>query len=287
LRSQELKTSILRIARKGEFYGYEMHKKLELKNISIGIGRLYSILTEMKDEGLLKDRWEKSQSGPKRRVYRTARKGEVARDKILGEAIKTVHEFYTEYLLNLPPELSVFNTITDLISNKLPKNANMAYVATRFSGPVKKLMGNLQDKLPEGNLYAIHPRDIKVDLGLADISIVGGSFEDIPMKDNYLHLLIVTGNIKSDCLDSCLGEWQRVINGGGTLAIISPTALLAKYEDPLGIGEFIEQREHTYGDSKDSLDVEILTNELKKYFEKVDVKQVVHITLLRGRNPIK
>ncbi|TFH07824.1 MAG: PadR family transcriptional regulator [Candidatus Thorarchaeota archaeon] len=285
MRTPELKTAILRMAGKGEFYGYEIHKKLEERKIKIGIGRLYSILSDMKNEGFLKDRWEESQSGPKRRVYRISKKGNIARDEILGEAIKTVHEFYTEYLFSLPSELSVFNMISDLLVEKLPINANVAYAASRFSGPMRKIMESLQDKFPDGNLYAIHPREKNVQLGMDSVSVVDGTFEDIPMKDDYLNLLVVTGNIPSDCLDVCLREWQRVLGVNGRLAIITTTALLSKYVDPLDIGEFIEQREHPRLDSEDLLDLEILSNEVKKYFAHVDVVKVVHITVIRGFNP--
>ena len=148
-----------------------------------------------------------------------------------------------------------------------------------------KIMESLQGKFPEGNLYAIHPREKNVQLGMDAVSIVDGTFEDIPMKDDYLDLLVVTGNIRSDCLDACLREWQRVLGVGGRLAIITPTALLAKYEDPLDIGEFIEQREHPRLDSENLLDFEILSNEVKKYFENVDIDKVIHITVIRGSNP--
>lgn len=269
---------------KGEFYGYEIHRKLEQRKIKIGIGRLYSILGEMKNEGFLKDRWQKSKSGPRRRVYRIAKKGNIARDEILGEAIKTVHEFYMEYLFSLPPELSVFNMVSDLLVEKLPKDANVAYAASRFSGPVMKIMESLQERFPDGNLYAIHPREANVQLGMDSVSLVDGTFEDIPMKDDYLDLLVVTGNIRSDCLDVCLKEWQRVLGVNGRLAIITPTALLSKYTNPLDIGEFIEQREHPRLDSEDLLDFEILSNEMKKYFNSVDVDKVVHITVIRGNN---
>ena len=273
------------MAGKGEFYGYEIHKRLEQRKIKIGIGRLYSILGDMKNEGFLKDRWEKSQSGPRRRVYRISKKGTIARDEILGEAIKTVHEFYIEYLFSLPSELSVFNMVSDLLVEKLPNKANVAYAASRFSGPVMKIMETLQEKFPDGSLYAIHPRDKNFQLGMDAVSVVDGTFEDIPMKDDYLDLLVVTGNIRSDCLDVCLREWQRVLGIDGRLAIITPTALLAKYEDPLDIGEFIEQREHPRLESESHLDFEILSNEMKKYFEYVDVDKVVHITVIRGSNP--
>ncbi len=284
MRTPELKTVILRMVGKGEFYGYEIHRKLEQRKIKIGIGRLYSILGEMKNEGFLKDRWQKSKSGPRRRVYRIAKKGNIARDEILGEAIKTVHEFYMEYLFSLPPELSVFNMVSDLLVEKLPKDANVAYAASRFSGPVMKIMESLQERFPDGNLYAIHPREANVQLGMDSVSLVDGTFEDIPMKDDYLDLLVVTGNIRSDCLDVCLKEWQRVLGVNGRLAIITPTALLSKYTNPLDIGEFIEQREHPRLDSEDLLDFEILSNEMKKYFNSVDVDKVVHITVIRGNN---
>ena len=284
MRTPELKTVILRMAGKSEFYGYEIHKKLEQRKIKIGIGRLYSILSDMKNEGFLKDRWEESQSGPRRRVYRIAKKGNIARDEILVEAIKTVHEFYMEYLFSLPTELSVFNMVSDLLAENLPKSANVAYAASRFSGPVRKIMESLQGKFSDGNLYAIHPREKSVQLGLDLVSLVDGTLENIPMKDDYLDLLIVTGNIRSDCLDACFREWQRVLGVNGRLAIITPTALLSKYDDPLDIGEFIEQREHPRLNSDDHIDSEILSNEMKKYFDHVDVDKVVHITIIRGSN---
>ncbi|MDH4214947.1 MAG: PadR family transcriptional regulator [Candidatus Thorarchaeota archaeon] len=286
MRTIELKTVILKIAGKDEFYGYEIHKKLQQRKIEVGIGRLYSVLSEMKDDGFLKDRWEKSQSGPKRRIYRISKKGEMKRDEILGEAIKTVHEFYTEYLNNLPPELSVFNFVSKMLAENLPKNANMAYAATRFSEPVKKIMSSLANELPMGQLYAIHERENRVDLGISAVTPVDGTFEDIPMKDKYLDLLMVSGNIKKDCLDSCLREWQRVISKSGILAILSPTALLTIYRDPLGIEEFIEQREHPRPESEDSLDISFLRGEIEKYFERVEVNEIVHITVIRGFNPL-
>ncbi|MHA2005423.1 MAG: helix-turn-helix transcriptional regulator [Candidatus Thorarchaeota archaeon] len=44
-----------------EFYGYEIHQELAEKDINVGIGRLYSILGEMKSDGLI---WSQAQSLP-------------------------------------------------------------------------------------------------------------------------------------------------------------------------------------------------------------------------------
>ncbi|MHA1949670.1 MAG: PadR family transcriptional regulator [Candidatus Thorarchaeota archaeon] len=287
MRASELKTSVLRMGGKEEFYGYEIHKKLEENKIVIGIGRLYAILSEMKKDGLLKDRWEKSKSGPKRRVYQTTKKGRTARNAILIEAIKTVHEFYTEYLYSLPPKHSVFNIVSRMVVESLPKNPNMAYVSDRFTGPIKKLMERLQERVSKGNLYAIHRKGKSPDLGMIDVSKVAGSIDDIPMKDDFLDLLLVSGGESHEKLESNLVEWRRVTKKTGTVVMVTPTALLAKYKDPLDIGDFIEQREHPRLDQEDNLDTEIVTKKMLKYFEVVEVDKVIHITVIRGINPRK
>jgi DNA-binding PadR family transcriptional regulator len=181
MRTPELKATILKIAGKGEFYGYEIHKELELRKIKIGIGRLYSVLAKMNTEGLLKDRWEKSQSGPRRRVYSVGKEGRKEREKILLEAIRTVHEFYTEYLLNLPPEHSAFNLISGILTKGLPKASNIGYAAAKFSGPQRKIIDSLRKDMPEGKMYAICPQPKELDLAINDVLIIEGSFEDLPM----------------------------------------------------------------------------------------------------------
>lgn len=285
MRTPELKTMILRMTGKGEFYGYEMHKNLEQRNINLGIGRLYSVLAEMKKEGLLKDRWVKSKSGPKRRVYKIGKKGIKEREKILMEAIRTVHEFYTEYLVSLPPENSVFSIVSGILTKDLSKGSNIGYVATRFSGPLRRILNQLRKEIPDGKKYAISHQAKELDLGFEDVFIVEGTLNDIPVKDNHLDLLVVTGNISSDCLTECLSEWQRVLMKDGTLAIVTPTATITSYEDPVGIGEFIEQREHPLLDGEDALNSKTLQDEMRKYFENTEERNVVHITILLGLKP--
>jgi DNA-binding PadR family transcriptional regulator len=282
MRTPELKNTILRMTGKSEFYGYEIHKQLEQRNIKIGIGRLYSVLAEMKDEGLLKDRWEKSQSGPKRRIYQIGRKGFKERENILMEAIRTVHDFYTEYLIDLPPENSVFNIISNILTKGLSKKSNIGYAASRFSGPIRSIISQLRNNVQDGSVYVIADKTNRLDLGIEGVLVVEGTFEDLPMKDKFLDLLIVTGNIKSDCLARCLSEWRRVLSDDGILAIVAPTATISIFKDPLEIGEFIEQREHPRLESDDSLSSEIIQSEMTRFFKRVEEKRVVHITLLLG-----
>jgi DNA-binding PadR family transcriptional regulator len=286
MRTPQLKTAILKLAGKREFYGYEMHKELEQRKIRIGIGRLYSTLSEMKEEGLLKDRWEKSQSGPERRIYSIDKKGESEREKILMEAIRTVHEFYTEYLQSLPPDSSAFKVVSGFLTRGISENGNVAYVANRFSGPLRSIITQIREDIPGRKIFAVSVQTKPTDLGLEEVFTIEGTFDDIPMKNDYLDLLVITGNIDSECLERRLLEWKRVLSKNGTLAIVTPTATITTYQDPLGIGEFIEQREHPRINGEAGLDSELLLAEMKRHFESVDEQKVVHISILLGVNPV-
>jgi PadR family transcriptional regulator PadR len=286
MRTPELKKTILKMAGINEFYGYEIHQELAEKNINVGIGRLYAILGEMKSDGLLKDRWEKSNSGPRRRIYRIASKGKLERERILMESIKTVHDFYIEYLLSLPPKLSAFGKIATLLTKGIGKEISMAYATPGISGTIKRLLHRLKEERPRASIYAVCPKTEVSDIDLDGILVLDGTLQDIPIKDDYLSLLVVTGSIKKDCLDDCLTEWRRVVGPKGKLALVTPTALIANYEDPLGIGEFIEKREHPPLEGEDHLDAGLLKTAIGKHFKTVREEKVVHITILTGVGPI-
>lgn len=282
MRTLELKSIILKLIGNREFYGYEMHKELEERQIKIGIGRLYSVLAEMKKEGLLEDRWEKSQTGPRRRVYRIGRKGKIEREKLLLEAIRTVHDFYVEYLLNLPPKMGVFESVSKNLAKNLSKTATIGYVTSKFTGPVRRIIRQLRDDVPNGRIYAISSDSANIDLGIDNVVVIEGSFEDIPMKDDYLNLLIVTGNIEEDNLNAYLSEWRRVIGKDGALVIAVPTATITRYEDPMRIGEFIEQREHSQNTNETMPSSKVLQEEMKHFFKVVKETEVVHVSFLVG-----
>jgi hypothetical protein len=54
---------------------------------------------------------------------------------------------------------------------------------------------------------------------------------------------------------------------------------LRKYEDPLTIGDFIEKYEHESIEKGEHLDSELLKRLLGKFFQDVQEKQIVHMTL--------
>ena len=69
----------------------------------------------MRKVGLLKDRWEKSRSGPRKKMYKISDKGNEVLNEILLDAIATVHTFYGDYLRSLLPGINVFGEIIGLL----------------------------------------------------------------------------------------------------------------------------------------------------------------------------
>ncbi|MFX1368410.1 MAG: PadR family transcriptional regulator [Promethearchaeota archaeon] len=286
MRTKELKQFVLSSFGAREFYGYEVHKALELQGNRIGTSRLYSILDEMKKASLLKDRWEKSESGPKKRVYFLTPMGKAEREKLLLEAIDIVHDFYLEYLLTLPPEKDVFRKVSSLVSDGLKKNARIACIASKPSVQLEKVLANIRTRIPDGPAYVINPSYSEKEFSIDGWLPVDGSHGSIPLKDGYLDLLLVVGFPPINAIDHCIVEWHRVLKSAGTLNIITPTILIEEYPDPLMIGMFVEAIEHGMVPDEKRIDSESIRMKLGSYFEGVEEHRVVHMTLFQIAGPL-
>jgi DNA-binding PadR family transcriptional regulator len=279
LRTDDLIRTVLKLSRGNEFYGYDVHRKLS-ETVHIEISRFYRVLARMLDEGYLESHWEKSSFGPKKRVYRLGEKGKEELDRILLDSIQTIHDFYGDYLLNLPPEADVFERICGMLTVGLKAQTNIAcMVASEYTAMHERMIRSLRDKLSEGKMYFVKPRSAVVETKLDSLILLEGISDDIPFKDNYLDLLVVTDIPRRKALESALGEWHRALKKDAKLGILTPTVTLRKYEDPLTIGDFIEKYEHGSIEKGEHLDSELLKRLLGKFFQDVQEKQIVHMTL--------
>jgi DNA-binding PadR family transcriptional regulator len=282
LKTYDLERIILKMFKENELHGYEVHKRLESQGVEVEISRLYRVLNDMLKRGLLESLWQKSQIGPKRRVYRLGKKGEKELNKILEDAIETVHIFYGEYLLNLPAESSVFNRISSYVTEKLKERGNIVFFTPMYSQIIEKLLSSLRSSAPSGNIRLVKHRSVETKLQLDDLSILDGDYGDIPLKEGYADLEVIALLPKRDSLQAAMSEWCRVLNKSGRLAILIPTALLNDYEDPLTIGDFVEKyereniREEDYADKKTTLAL------LRDCFDNVEEKHIVHMTVLKA-----
>src|SRR3989449_7642517 len=85
-------------------YGYEIRNRLAAEGESVQLSYLYKALKEMSDEGLLHSRLKRGEHGPQTRLYCLTPKGKKELGAILEEATELIHDFYEEYVANLPPE---------------------------------------------------------------------------------------------------------------------------------------------------------------------------------------
>ena len=77
---------VLEILSRGQMYGYELSQAIEQRSgdvLTLGKGTLYPLLYNLEARKLVKGKWEKADSGRKRRYYSITSKGkdELAKQK--------------------------------------------------------------------------------------------------------------------------------------------------------------------------------------------------------------
>jgi PadR family transcriptional regulator PadR len=279
MRMKELKRNILKIVGDKEFYGYELHKKISALDVKIEISRLYRVLNEMLREEFLEGKWEKSYSGPKKRVYKLGEKGRKELDNILLEAIKTVHMFYGKYIIGLPDQVNPIHNLCGLLVDDL-EGDTLGYLIGKYSGMHEIMLHNLHEWIPDTIKYLIKPPSFQMKLKLENLIPIDGTFNNIPLRNNYLDLLVVIDLPSTNSLEESFREWYRIVKKTGKIAIITPSILINKYKDPLTIGNFIEKYEHEKIEKGEYINKEYLQQLLKTNFKQIKEKEIVHMTTL-------
>ena len=280
MKTADFKNIILKMFGNREFYGYEIHKMLTSQGFKVEISRLYRILSEMSKEGLLQGRWEKSQIGPDRRIYKLGTNGRNELNKILFDAIFTVHSFYGMYLINLAPSVNIIDSIMKPLISALKTNENIAFVTSRYSPMNEVIVSYFHNKVPHGRIFLAKPKSVPSDLKLDDVLSMDGSYGDIPLKEDYVDLLFIIDLPEEKALGKAFKEWFRVLNKNGVLAILTPTILISRQEDPMSIGDFVEKYEHEAIEKGVRIDKEHLQTYLNNSFKVVNEKEFVHMTIL-------
>jgi hypothetical protein len=215
-------------------------------------------------------------------VYRLSAEGRRERNKSLLKAIEVVHSFYSEYLRNLPKKADVFHKICRLICRDLKGRDNVALITTKFSVAHERVLRALHDEVPEAKIFLVKPKSLRVDLNLEYVVLLDGAYDNVPLRNSYLDLLIVGGVPSKDALEKCLREWQRVLEQSGTLAVSTPSVLIEKFDDPLSIGNFVEKFEHETLEKEAFLDGTLLKSALKNSYVEVRWQKIAHISIFLG-----
>jgi DNA-binding PadR family transcriptional regulator len=285
VRAQDLKKNILKMFRGKEFYGYEIHKKLASEGVRVEISRLYRILNEMLRERLLQSRWQKSQFGPAKRVYRVSGKGREELDKILLDAIETIHAFYSEYLLGLPSKVNVFDNVCRLLVEELVDQRIIVYIVPEYSAMYERMICCLHSKVPRGKIYLVKSTSMELHLRLGNLLFLEGSHEKVPLRDGCADLVVVTNIPENEFLETALREWCKVLKESGRLAILTPTIFVREYEDPLTISDFIEKHEYEALELGKRANKKAFRALLENFFRKVEETEIANLTIFSASEP--
>jgi PadR family transcriptional regulator PadR len=287
LRTEELKRTILKMFGGSELYGYDVNRRLSLQGVDVELSRLYRVLNDMRKEGLLDDRWERSRHGPRKKMYSVSEKGREALNEILLEAIATVHRFYGEYLMGLYPEINVFGNVLGLIAEGLEGHETIAYITTKYFGSHELIVSRLKEMIPDGRIYIVKPDSLDISVNLENVYVHNGSYDDIPFKNGFVDRLILIDLPNKDTIGEAAREWQRVIHEKGMLSILTPTILIQKHGDPLSIGDFVEKHEHQIIEKGELVEREILMPTLEDLFQKVVEREAMHMSIISAHEPRK
>jgi SAM-dependent methyltransferase len=121
-----------------------------------------------------------------------------------------------------------------------------------------------------------------VNLELDNLLTLGGSYEDIPLKADFIDLIVVIDLPREGLLRDAVEEWNRILVPRGKLIIMTPTVLVKGSEGPLSIGDFVEKYEHEIREKGQTVDERLLDDVLTKTFVDIDMRDIAHMMLIRA-----
>ncbi len=281
----DLRKTILELFSSKDMYGYEVKKRIELDGEKIEATRIYTILKELNDEGLIIDRWERSSSGPRRRIYSLDEKGRDALKENLLEAISLVHKHYGEYLMSLYPKVDIVGDILNRLLKGMDGQKNIVYFTNQYYGMNTMMISRIQQMMPEGRVYLIKPRSVDITQDFQNVDIFSGNYGDIPLKDGFADILLIIDLPEEEQVEASIKEWHRVLSPEGSLGIITPSVLVKKRVDPIDIGDYVEKHEHEVLGQSNYIEGEFLKKELRKLFNKVEDQKIIHMTFINAKQP--
>jgi len=272
---------ILKLLKSREMHGYEICGILSASGETVQLGYLYKILMEMSNEGLIKSYSRKSVQGPNRKVYGLDANGRKELRSMLREAIGIVHDFYGDYLAQLPTEKGLLEW-ERLIAGEFHGPKAVIFVLSRPSvlAMYRKALERYCREMGQNPVYVVSEHDVAFDLNLDNLVHLKGSHVDIPLKNNFADFVVALDPPRSNSVVEAVAEFHRVAKEGGASVLGFPN--IDEREDPLSIGAFIERIEYGLEDSK-QLSKEGITSVFKKYFGDVFTVKVLDFTFFIGQ----
>ena len=125
--------------------------------------------------------------------------------------------------------------------------------------------------------YLIKPPGTKADVDFANLTIMDGTFDDIPLKEQSLDAMVVVDIQDAARLRASCREFRRVLRNGGLMCGCSPFLGWGAESDPLDLGEFMKKMKYL-ATGKPYHTKEAIRKALAESFDSVDVAGMSFLT---------
>ncbi len=286
MKKRELKRSIVLLTRNRQVHGYDLQKLLAAQGAPVQLSYLYKTLKEMSQEGLLESKLVPGEKGPQRRSYSLTRDGKREMGRVFGEATELIHDLYEDYILSLPPKYfsDRFRTMMREVYGDRETAALM--ISEPLSPVHREYLEAITGRKGAKKTYLIKPEPIRADVELPNLTVLDGTFEDIPLKDHSLDAMIVVDIQDAVNLKVCCKEFRRVLKPGAVICGCAPFMGLGGKDDPLDLGEFMKKTKYALT-AKPYVDKESIKTAFSDTFDYCDIANMSLITVfLAGLKPI-
>src|SRR5579875_2105687 len=216
---------------KREMTGSEIFRELSQKGIETWQNHVYTLLTKMEENGVLKSRWVENPNGrgPRKHLYRLGKMGEERRalmvkdsiELLMSEFIRTnskvrdlkdhIEGFRENFAFAQTGRTNIGQTGSEVIVMTIP------YYDPLICHPVS--INALAEAFPKSLVYVVKPKEMKFSSQKENLKLLDGSRNDLPLKDEFADYLLLEGFPKEASLQATLSESERVLKENGCLGI--------------------------------------------------------------------
>src|SRR3989442_5293998 len=267
MNKEALKRLIIRILIDREISGYDAYKELVTKGIRLRSNYLYMILSEMRNNGLLKARWVENEKRPRKHLYSLSEGGQEEFREQVRDSLNVIMDAFIHANLNaqdLPDHVNVFKGALARFGIAPPGEGDkFVYTSPSFDPLVCYPLGIrlLSEMYPTSSLFVVKPAGVKFYDDRPNVTFVDGRRHDMPLKDGFADYLMLEGFPRAAPETKTILECARVLNDRGHLIVRVP-------------GVMVEENKPRFNNFAEFA--------LKQYYDNTGRDRIVSITRVRS-----
>jgi DNA-binding PadR family transcriptional regulator len=227
-----VKRLITRLLIDREISGYDTYKELIAKGVALRSNYLYMILTEMRDEGLLKARWVNDQKGRRKHLYSLSERGQEEFRQQVRDSLDVMMDGFVHANLNTRDLSDHLFALKGAFawSGMPPPGEGSKFVFTIPSfDPLSCYPLQLRvasEMYPTVSVFVVKPSGVKYYDDRPNVTFVDGQRHDMPLKDGFADYLMLEGFPKAVPETKTISECARVLNDRGQLIVRVPGVMV-------------------------------------------------------------